>query len=121
MICELKAGRELDALVEQELFGNNLVWINEQPYTRQYVDQRRIDSIGMCADGNVPRYSTDIKAAWEVVEKLKLLERFSLTLQQLSPTNTAWTLSDLRDGEPIAWSETAPHAICLAALKAVNK
>lgn len=68
-----------------------------------------------------PYYSTDIAAAWDVVEKLKLLERFSLTLRQLSPTNTAWTLSDLRDGEPIAWSETAPHAICLAALKAVNK
>ena len=73
----------------------------------------------------MPHYSTDIAAAWELVEKLNtapFLCDFYLD------RNADW-----EDGEPGSWcaefgpdlhhkafARTAPLAICLAALKAVQ-
>lgn len=86
----------------------------------------------------VPPYSTDIAAAWDLVEKLGLL---------VVPLHEAWLdipEDEFREPVQIGWaagrgswhgpteiymetptrnwmkSETAPHAICLAALKAVG-
>ena len=58
---------------------------------------------------NVPHYSTDIKAAWEVVEKF---EKWALFY---------WSEGVIRctlDMKSDAEASTAPMAICLAALKA---
>ena len=62
----------------------------------------------------VPRYSTDIAAAWTVVEKFRLI---------VGPRVDGWCatvgLPDLLD-----WyvaDASAPRAICLAALKAGEK
>lgn len=61
---------------------------------------------------NVPKpYSSDIKAAWEVVEKF---EGGTLTLTQL--IDDEWSANFLGIRTEIV-AQTAPLAICLAALK----
>ena len=66
--------------------------------------------------------STDIVAAWEVVEKLSgghhiVLERFSYGWRcDISALSAGKGTGGCRT----ARAHTAPHAICLAALKAVN-
>lgn len=62
---------------------------------------------------NMPNYSTDISAAWEVVEKHQI---------SLKYYGEAWdcTLTKLLDGRWInaeSTADTAPMAICLAFLK----
>ncbi|HVL13133.1 MAG TPA: hypothetical protein VM529_11245 [Gemmata sp.] len=69
--------------------------------------------------GDPPRYSTDIAAAWLVVEKLKMTVKPSV----LQVEEARW-LADVRgvcdDDRPWrGYGPTAPIAICLAALAAV--
>ena len=64
----------------------------------------------------IPRYSRDIAAAWMVVEK------FSLCVE---PWGGGWCATRSQSGDPdcrdwFASDATAPRAICLAALKAVE-
>lgn len=57
---------------------------------------------------NLPDYSNDIADAWEVADKLKLT---------IAPyDNGAYHAAD---GKVIAWADTAPLAICRAALMTV--
>jgi hypothetical protein len=62
----------------------------------------------------IPHYSTDIAAAWEVVEKLCHYSERSFLIQKTG----AW-LVRFQEGVFMP-GETAPEAICLAALKAVD-
>lgn len=117
----MKAGRELDALVGQKVMG----------WTRAY--DRRLkgewwsapeDPQGFYAD--FPEWSTDISAAWVVVEKMRergfwfrMSTPFSLKGTTLfggftSHNSTGW------NGRPDYGhaAESAPEVICLAALKA---
>ena len=77
-----------------------------------------------CTDNHV-RYSTDIAAAWEVVEKLRNDGRF-LQLDSLGFDGEQWrcffALTEIEE-EKFPWvgeADTAPLAICRAALKAVS-
>jgi hypothetical protein len=74
-------------------------------------------------DTNPPPYSTDIAAAWQVVQTLRPA-RIDFIYW---PSHDAWQCN-IGDG-PLtrnyrmtqdAWQHTAPLAICLAALKAVG-
>ncbi len=69
-------------------------------------------------------YSTDIERAWEVVDKLTMTTKQWFSLEQYSTGATAKFsiigAGDL-DCEVEADEITVPHAICLAALKAVGK
>lgn len=112
----MKPGRELDALIAEKVFGavrtqekfQGYVPIPGDPvyYSEVYKYPTGVNYLiddpknrhGMM--GGVPHYSTDISAAWEVVEKLNKQYSFHL--------NTKGS------------ADTAPHAICLAALKAVG-
>ena len=61
----------------------------------------------------VPNYSTDISAAWEVVEKLTSTLGYKISLETYD--GKVWTV------KPCGVSDTtAPMAICKAALKAVE-
>lgn len=107
----MKAGRELDALIAEKVMGGKIgagfymKWPGENGWKR------------------IANYSTDIVAAWEVVEKLKSPFHFDLWRAPYRAKEISWSCSfsksiDARDivrGD----AETAPHAICLAALKAV--
>ena len=110
----MKAGRELDALVAEHVMG--WVWgIDDDGF--QYLVPADWDEYMVPA---VPHYSTRIQDAWQVVEKTKLLDDFELTkdgpMYQFGHYGEygfdEWTL--------YAEADTAPLAICLAALKAVG-
>lgn len=99
----MNPGRDLDILVHEHVMGESpppAIGDHSQTY-------------------NVPRYSEDISAAWLVVEKFG-----TFYAGESSPERHHWTLPyEDEEGAP-CWSigegESAPHAICLAALKAVG-
>jgi hypothetical protein len=97
----MKPGRELDLLVAEKVM------------------EHKIDSFGFERtndyDGtDLKNYSTDISAAWEI---LKILQQFHSTSVVYNNHVKSWSvfIGDLVD---ISSFESAPHAICLAALKA---
>ena len=70
-----------------------------------------------------PPYSTDIAAAWEVVEKLRATGEFCC-IDVRHPIHEPIECAFYKvasDHKPlIGVGDTAPHAICLAALKAIG-
>lgn len=113
--------RELDARVAVEVMAWRLDATRQSgsPVTNKHGDLRGIYTTP------VPAYSTDIRAAWEVVEKMAS-DGWTLDLQwkgegrEFSHTAeasfTRWNGADRQMGH--SFSDTAPTAICLAALKA---
>jgi hypothetical protein len=117
----MKPGRELDALVAEKVFNysfeglveRNRYWVSDKGYP-MFNGQTVM----------VPFYSTDIAAAWQVVEKLSpiAIEKYTST------TGDVWSVrfcdpklpgpKSHFDGKIEA--DTAPHAICLAALRALS-
>lgn len=99
--------RERDALVAEKVMGNDY---NDPKYFNSSNNNIRV------WDDDLPRYTTDIAAAWEVVEKLRpdiLLnvqpygdfwhcKAFTVHMHELAHTR----------------AKSAPEAICLAALRA---
>jgi hypothetical protein len=114
--------RELDALVAEKVMG----WIIGYPLadapdgmpprppgdTRSHYDYPVL----------VPAYSTDITAAWQVVEKMEDLGyhwRFANVIPSSDPI--VYTMKFMRmDTDAKETEFTAPLAICRAALKAVE-
>lgn len=98
----MKPGHELDELIAQKVFG-------------------AIRKINDCSIYEVKHYSTDISAAFEVIEKL-LEKNFRLNI--MPAEKDSWIISVVKgwDLEPIhvVHSKTPSHAICLAALKAIG-
>lgn len=109
----MQAGRELDALVARKVMG--------------IADAQVFGRLGAMYDFtadqglpkfHVPCYSTDIAAAWTVVDKLS--PDHGVTLKK---TGDVWECGPLsRNDEPLflVQAPSAPLAICLAALKAVG-
>lgn len=114
----MKPGRELDQLVAEKIFGLEVVketWDEgkECSYSIGEPDYwYTANEPGGYLHNPVPFYSTDIAAAWEVFEKVKLyrLERWN--------DGHGWSASSGRNRER---GDTAPHAICLAALEENKK
>ena len=111
-MSELKAGRELDALVAEKVMG----WTPVQ--------------IDICLNGvahgeGLPRYSQTIKDAWQVVEKL-LGHGYDLEVHYTASNGWSFTFdqpghfgqSPRNDHDPAY--DSVPYLICLAALKAVG-
>jgi len=104
-IDNLQAGRELDALVVTEIMGYE-------------------GCVLAHGDSTFPPYSTDIAAAWLVVEKLSALK---LRAQIEDSDGKSWTCTFHKwIGAPFCWddvgssiADTAPLAICRAALRAM--
>lgn len=100
----MNAGRELDALIAEKVMG----WYLDS--TKEY-HRKHIHSLGHNALAPVPNFSTDIAAAWEVVEK------FQGSFKVFKPFGGQWEV-ECTNG--FSKADTAAHAICLAALKAVG-
>lgn len=117
----MQAGRELDALIAVQVFGYTLDYefadlnFGGAPCVKELRDQ--YDEWGI-----LPCYSTEMGDAWQIVEHLRMGGAFfDLGDKPRDP-------DDL--GSPRVWNafinrtmrgpdaDTAPHAICLAALKA---
>ena len=111
----LKAGRELDALIGEKLFGIHYEFV--------YNDYMIPDPEDPIAYDVCPHYSTEITAAWQVVEKLlSLTENQDIHIEHLGSDDESWGVSTCYElGEWKDWvrAKTAPLAICLAALKAI--
>lgn len=109
-MSELQPGRELDALIAEKVMG----------------EKGSIEDLKLW----VPRYSVSIEAAWEVVEKFRLCvwptnkRRWFAWKNEFDESygDEYWFGGDEME-ETVerfngAVSNSAPHAICLAALKA---
>lgn len=123
-------GRELDALISEKVFGRTVIRISKEEaldlmalrsYQSASGRMEMIQTLLMGVDSETreppPHYSTDIAAAWEVVEKLNPKEdEFRL----VNFRGQGWECTfrffrgDREEGE------TVPHSICLAALKAIG-
>ena len=101
-ILQMPAGREMDLLVAIRLMGEDasLLKVNRE------------DSY---FENHLPRYSTDIAAAWEVVEKM---QSFDLEMEYPGEWRASAMLAGSDWGQTIS-DQTAPLAICRAALLAV--
>lgn len=136
----MKAGRELDALVAEKVMDwqkvvkrpshwhelrhlvNTLTGAEIKPYQGPWWILPHMD-IKESPDNGVelPYYSTDIAAAWEVVEKicsgigdLRITVAGDMHLCEIwSPATGNNMIADVEE-------ETAPEAICLAALEALE-
>lgn len=116
-IDQLQAGRELDIMIAERLMGQ--IWRGGNPIAGY--------------EGKWPwpyPYSTDIKAAWEMVEKMNPVHPLILTFR---PTEKDWWVmlpdesrhpKGQRGHGPNcfvqAFADTAPLAICRAALKTME-
>lgn len=125
--------REIDALVAEHVMGWVSTAAGELLSPQQAIRVRDGEAVFDTIE-IPPRYSTDIKAAWEVVEKMRG-ERPQCADSYIAPYY--WQLAEYYQGgwevgfgnhipyegfsfDPTlsARAETAPMAICLAALKA---
>lgn len=113
----MKPGRKLDALVAEKVMGF------------------QVDSFGYCVsqkgkiEEELPYYSTDIAAAWEIIPKLRdrrihvklecggLCDVWTVELFHWGVFKDTFTNDNPRTKSS---SQSAPHAVCLAALKAVG-
>ena len=118
----MMAGRELDALVAERVMGWKRPTREFQPWDKTG------EGMVLCTPHELPRFSEDIAAAWQVVERLHS-EGWMLRLWL---TDYGWHASFLHssireddDSRLVevsagAQNDTAPLAICLVALMAVG-
>ena len=131
-IDKMQAGREIDLLIDRELFGKKNLRAYHKVFTGRHIDsdrglttyqQSELDAgkYGPWEQCPAPHYSTDIAAAWQVVEKMnKRGFRHVISLSHDGQTHHARFISFNPIEEVYqAWENIAPLAICRAALKAV--
>jgi hypothetical protein len=120
--AEMPAGRELDALVAGKVMGwesavvANYPWQMIPPGEDRYIVRL------------VPHYSTDITAAWLVVERMRAgapirFRNISLVAYCYHRTYATFDATAFTDYSPETWAEAngehaTPLAICRAALMA---
>lgn len=121
----MKPGRELDALVAKHVMGCKVLWGLSGLVGRYGTCGCGTTGMDMYPHGGlkgdeIVQYSTDISAAWEVVEKIED-KGFILVIRDYGNDCEArfekWkekTVSTFKAGA------SAPEVICLAALKAVG-
>lgn len=130
----MKPGRELDALIAEKVM--EWTWYVYAENHQQHIlapDATTANTLrwGCDALDLVPHYSTDIAAAWTLIEKLhedrtKTWARIiEITLVypgyvEVEVSSEIAPNSGVFDRTDIVAATTAPHAICLAALKAVG-
>ena len=114
----MDAGRELDALIAvtvMGLYAEDGTDLGGGPCESWYKPGAgRISSYGP------PRYSTEISAAWNVVEKMAedgLV--ISVCWGAMGTRGSRASVMRMGDEHGVS-AETAPHAICLAALNGVT-
>ena len=88
--------REIDVLVARIIFGMTDFEVNLDGYM-------------------IKNYSTDIAAAWEIVEKIELINSQTFAIERHKDGKYEVTI-----GSKFVYATSAPMAICLAALKAVG-
>lgn len=120
----MEAGRELDALVGEKVMGFTLDYEFEEITNAPNVKELRSKDDEW---GILPNYSTDIAAAWQVVEMFRrgvaghvaaYIEMHVSDAVRGNDCSCSISAPDL--AEVVAFANEMPLAICLAALKAVG-
>jgi hypothetical protein len=122
-ILKMEAGREMDALVAEKVMGIK-VRVSDGEWElcarMDYADagELMVDDTGLFYSERIHTYSTDIAAAWEVVEKLsdKVID-ISRQLEGMTVETAHWDVEI--DGHE-AYALAVPLAICRAALLTVE-
>lgn len=112
MTTDLPAGRELDALIAERIFGAKkriVKWPLEDRLVFDWPDNHT------CFERYLPNYSTDIGTAWEIIEEFNKRESdyniSELFYNQLKQQDIFLYLTQ----------ERAALAICRTALKAISE
>lgn len=123
-IDSMKAGHELNALVAEKVMGIKVRW-----EITSWVEKNKIKSCEMPYEDNddsepILEYSSNIADVWLVVEKLKVL--FDNYFEIVWMGDFAWNVRNHTDEGlcckkeiTAGHTQSAPLAICKAALKAV--
>ena len=117
----MEAGRELDALIAEKVMGLTL---GPAPMSANF--EITCVKLGDHEWRNISYYSTEIGAAWEVVEKLRgagwtfHVDDVGFNDATEGEWRVMFTEATTGNEHVFADGKTAPHAICLAALKAVE-
>lgn len=122
----MEAGRELDALIAEKVMGlhrRGEYWLSSDDH-EVYV----ADTVPADREDFLPDYSTDIAAAWLVVEKLEALQ-FAVSLTTDYDIVSNRMLRQVRVLKPLLADvicpvyklDQTPLSICLAALKVIEK
>lgn len=115
----MKPGRELDALVAEKVMG----WVKISFVGEETAGGRK--GFGLNPKHHrgprtcIPAYSTDIAEAWAVLEKFPDVQRLEKRWPGEEPPGW-WCEVGVDNGSSSAIADTAPLAICLAALEAVG-
>lgn len=132
----VQAGPELDAEIARRVFGHESATVVNANLPSKYrymktdcFTPRKCKELGYCPEGgcmDMPHYSTDIAEAWLVVEKMR--ERgWRFVVRDGAERGVPYvvTLWGPHDGSPtivhVDEGDTAPLAICRAALAALEK
>ena len=118
------AGRELDALVAEKVMECQVIWREQNlPFAAPKEPHCGCpERIHETPFRGLSAYSTSIAAAWQVWEHLAQREGWFANVQTCCRPEHQWC-AIVADGEGHLWegqADTAPLAICLAALKAVG-
>lgn len=122
----MEAGRELDALIAEKVMGWKIKY-NDYGAAPRWVDSKGDFTCWDNSFNTEPaeffKPSTSIEHAWQVVKKIQALSN-GHDWFTLNNANGRWQAT-FKTGayyEPIDHvnADTAPHAICLAALKAME-
>jgi hypothetical protein len=134
MTGQMEAGRELDALVAEKVMGAEWdeQWAVGYSILKFREDVRHLVTHDWACEKKqvnpaCPHYSTDIAAAWLIVERLRPAEdtRYGVTIES---DGAGWYCTvedaDVEWDDPahtsVAYGETLPLAICRAALASVG-
>jgi hypothetical protein len=116
--------REKDALVEEHIFSGKVLHLNQKSGWRvDYASDREEGNDPIWTDHGVAacrlkRYSTDIAAAIQVMEKVRKEDKYKVEISSY-PDSDVWTIKAFSYPKACSTSQmTIPLAICLAALKA---
>lgn len=131
----MKAGRELDALVAEKAMGLKILKIDKEQAIEllntpsNIPTSEKVEIIynllhGSAAldDDILPKYSTDIAAAWEIVETMNRDGwRMEIIKTELGGSTVKFICNVGARGRFQAESNTTAEAICLAALKTAGE
>jgi len=112
---EMPAGREMDVLIAEKVMGWK--WDSRDEVFYDQEGRSRVDIFN--------RFSSEIEYAWMVVEKIIAMSYTVLVSNgKHSPPRQTWhciiTIIPQQGGYRDGYADTAPLAICRAALKAVE-
>lgn len=112
MTKDLSPGRELDALVAEKVMS-----IEPWPGVPGAFKAKFVPNGQVPKPCHPPEYSTDIVAAWQVIEYMRKKHHWT----RLELNNFGMNSWHVSFEKGYAVGESAPHAICLAALKRLGR